>query len=80
LSITNTCLDFRAGAGKSYVPGEINSIASKYGRTVIGLAPTHMAKSELVAKGYKSCDTVKDFLFKLCNGKVSLQKIAHSHN
>lgn len=64
----------RAGAGKSYVLGEVNNIASKYGYTIVGLAPTHKAKSELIAQGYRSCDTVKGFLFKLHNGIVNLEK------
>lgn len=65
----------RAGTGKSHVLGKVAQIAQSYGVNIIGLAPTHKAKTELVDKGgFSSCDTVKGFLFKLYNGKTYLPK------
>ena len=64
----------RAGAGKSYVLGKVNRIATMSGINVIGLAPTHKAKLGLAECGYESVDTVKGMLFKLANGRFSLPK------
>ena len=52
----------RAGAGKSYVLGKFASIAESCGRgKIIGLAPTHKAKTGLDAIGYRDTDTIKGF-------------------
>ena len=64
----------RAGTGKSHVLGKLASIASYSRVNVIGLAPTHKAKQELERVGYKSCDTIKGFLFKLHNNRADLPK------
>jgi Ti-type conjugative transfer relaxase TraA len=64
----------RAGSGKSYVLGKVCSIAESTGVNVIGLAPTHKARIELVKVGYEQNDTVKGILFKLANGRFSLPK------
>ncbi|MGV2433297.1 MAG UNVERIFIED_CONTAM: AAA family ATPase [Rickettsiaceae bacterium] len=64
----------RAGTGKSHVLGNLASIANKYGQNVIGLAPTHKAKDELVKVGFHNADTVKGMLFKLYNGRFHLPK------
>ncbi|MEA0971258.1 putative conjugal transfer protein TraH [Candidatus Megaera venefica] len=64
----------RAGTGKSHVLGKLLSIASYSRVNVIGLAPTHKAKQELEQVGYKTCDTIKGFLFKLHNNRADLPK------
>ena len=64
----------RAGTGKSHVLGKLASIASYSRVNVIGLAPTHKAKQELEQVGYKTCDTIKGFLFKLHNNRADLPK------
>ena len=64
----------RAGAGKSYVLGRANKIATMSGVNVIGLTPTHKAKLGLAECGYGQVDTVKGMLFKLANGRFSLPK------
>ena len=64
----------RAGAGKSYVLGTTNRIATMSGVNVIGLAPTHKARLALVECGYERVDTVKGMLFKLANGRFDLPK------
>jgi ATP-dependent exoDNAse (exonuclease V) alpha subunit len=64
----------RAGTGKSHVLGKLASIASNERVNIIGLAPTHKAKQELGRVGYKSCDTIKGFLFKLHNNRADLPK------
>ena len=64
----------RAGTGKSYVLGNVATLAAYSGVNIIGLAPTHKAKSELEKVGYNTCDTIKGFLFKLHNSRVDLQK------
>jgi Ti-type conjugative transfer relaxase TraA len=64
----------RAGTGKSHVLGKLGEIAEKGGVNVIGLAPTHKAKGELVSRGYEQNDTVKGMLFKLHNGRFDLPK------
>ena len=62
----------RAGVGKSYVLGKVNSIASSSGTNVIGVAPTHRAKMELESCGFERVDTIKGMLFKLANGRFDL--------
>ncbi|MDA9163616.1 AAA family ATPase [Rickettsiaceae bacterium] len=64
----------RAGTGKSYVLGKVSSIAKGAGLNVIGLAPTHKARSELASRGYEQNDTIKGMLFKLNNGRFELPK------
>ena len=65
----------RAGAGKSYVLGKFASIAGSCGRgKIIGLAPTHKAKTGLDAIGYRDTDTIKGFLFKLYNGRREVSR------
>ncbi|SPR02255.1 conjugal transfer protein TraA [Orientia tsutsugamushi] len=64
----------RAGTGKSHVLGTVGELVTKRGQHVIGLAPTHKAVSGLGIRGYQDRDTVKGFLFKLYNGKVTLKK------
>ena len=64
----------RAGAGKSYVLGKANKVATMSGVNVIGLAPTHKAKLGLAECGYGRVDTVKGMLFKLANGRFYLPK------
>ena len=70
----NRLLKGRAGTGKSYVLGKVASIANYSRVNVVGLAPTHKAKQELERVGYKNCDTIKGFLFKLYNNKADLPK------
>lgn len=64
----------RAGTGKSYVLGKVATLAEYSGINIIALAPTHKAKAELEKVGYRNCDTVKGFLFKLYNSRADLQK------
>ena len=64
----------RAGTGKSYVLGKLASISNASGIEVIGLAPTHKAKCALEEVGYKNSYTVKGFLFKLYNNRITLAK------
>lgn len=64
----------RAGTGKSYVLGKVASVANGVGVNVVGLAPTHKARSELAKVGYEQNDTVKGMLFKLNNGRFELPK------
>ena len=64
----------RAGTGKSHVLGKLASIASNEKVNIIGLAPTHKAKQELERVGYRACDTIKGFLFKLHNNRADLPK------
>lgn len=67
----------RAGAGKSYVLGKFASIASVYGDAkIIGLAPTHKARTGLDAIGYQDTDTIKGFLFKLYNGRRDVSRLS----
>ena len=67
-------LQGRAGTGKSYVLGKVATLAEYSGINIIALAPTHKAKAELEKVGYRNCDTVKGFLFKLYNSRADLQK------
>ena len=67
-------LQGRAGTGKSYVLGKVCSISESMGVNVIGIAPTHKARTELSKVGYEQNDTVKGVLFKLHNGRFSLPK------
>ena len=67
-------LQGRAGTGKSYVLGKVCSISESMGVNVIGIAPTHKARTELSKVGYEQNDTVKGMLFKLHNGRFSLPK------
>ena len=61
----------RAGTGKSHVLSKLKSLTE--GRyTVIGLAPTHKAKVVLESVGYENTDTVKGFLFKYKNNRVTV--------
>ncbi len=62
----------RAGTGKSYVLGKVATISQASGVEVIGLAPTHKAKCALEEVGYKNSYTVKGFLFKLYNNRITL--------
>jgi Ti-type conjugative transfer relaxase TraA len=64
-------LQGRAGTGKSHVLGVLNDLI-KDDRAVIGLAPTHRAAMELKSQGYANVDTVKGFLFKYMNSRVSV--------
>ena len=64
----------RAGTGKSYVLGKVASVADGVGVNVVGLAPTHKARSELAKVGYEQNDTVKGMLFKLNNGRFELPR------
>jgi len=64
----------RAGTGKSHVLGKVASIAKAAGINVIGVAPTHKARTELAAVGYEQNDTVKGMLFGLANGRFDLPK------
>jgi len=64
----------RAGTGKSHILAAAHDVVSTQGKEVVGLAPTHKAVSELRNKGYQDCNTVKGFLFKLYNGKATLEK------
>ncbi|MCA0254640.1 MAG: AAA family ATPase, partial [Proteobacteria bacterium] len=64
----------RAGTGKSHVLGKVASIAEAAGLNVIGLAPTHKARTELAARGYANNDTVKGMLFKHYNGMFEVPK------
>lgn len=64
----------RAGVGKSHVLGKLASIADSSGINVIGVAPTHKARIELVKSGYERVDTVKGMLFKLANARFDLPK------
>jgi Ti-type conjugative transfer relaxase TraA len=64
----------RAGTGKSYVLGKLATISKASGIEVIGLAPTHKAKCSLEEVGYKNSYTVKGFLFKLYNNRITLAK------
>ena len=64
----------RAGTGKSHVLGKLGEIAKEVGVNVIGIAPTHKAKNELVSRGYDQHDTLKGMLFKLHNGRFDLPK------
>jgi Ti-type conjugative transfer relaxase TraA len=64
----------RAGTGKSHVLGKLASIADYSGINVIGVAPTHKARIELVKSGYERVDTVKGMLFKLANARFDLPK------
>ncbi len=67
-------LEGRAGTGKSHVLGKVCSISESMGVNVIGIAPTHKARTELSKVGYEQNDTVKGMLFKLHNGRFSLPK------
>ena len=67
-------LQGRAGTGKSHVLGKVCSISESIGVNVIGIAPTHKARTELAKVGYEQNDTVKGMLFKLHNGRFSLPK------
>ena len=61
----------RAGTGKSHVLSKLKTLTE--GRyTVIGLAPTHKAKVGLENVGYENTDTVKGFLFKYKNNRVTV--------
>ena len=62
----------RAGTGKSYVLGKVAAISQASDIEVIGLAPTHKAKCALEEVGYKNSYTVKGFLFKLYNNRITL--------
>lgn len=64
----------RAGTGKSYVLGKVATISKTIGIEVIGLAPTHKAKCSLEEVGYTNSDTIKGFLFKLYNDRITLAK------
>jgi Ti-type conjugative transfer relaxase TraA len=64
----------RAGTGKSYVLGKVAAISKASDIEVIGLAPTHKAKCALEEVGYKNSYTVKGFLFKLYNNRITLAK------
>ena len=67
-------LQGRAGTGKSYVLGKVATIAQASGINVIGVAPTHKARTELAKCGYEQNDTIKGLLFKLYNNKTELLK------
>jgi len=67
-------LQGRAGTGKSYVLGKVAAIAQAGNINVIGVAPTHKARTELAKCGYEHNDTIKGFLFKLYNSRADLQK------
>lgn len=67
-------LQGRAGTGKSHVLGKVCSISESMGVNVIGIAPTHKARTELAKVGYEQNDTVKGMLFKLHNGRFLLPK------
>lgn len=67
-------LQGRAGTGKSHVLGKVCSISESMGINVIGIAPTHKARTELSKVGYEKNDTVKGMLFKLHNSRFSLPK------
>ena len=67
-------LEGRAGTGKSHVLGKVCSISESMGVNVIGIAPTHKARTELSKVGYEQNDTVKGMLFKLHNGRFSLPR------
>ena len=54
--------------------GKVCSISESMGVNVIGIAPTHKARTELSKVGYEQNDTVKGMLFKLHNGRFSLPK------
>jgi len=60
----------RAGTGKSHMLGVMREVMEEAGVRMIGLAPTHRAKNELIAKGFTHSDTVKGFLFGLKNGRA----------
>jgi Ti-type conjugative transfer relaxase TraA len=62
----------RAGTGKSQILATAYKLVTHHGQNIIGLSPTHKAVSELKSKGYQQCYTVKGFLFKLYNGKITL--------
>ena len=64
----------RAGTGKSYVLGKLASISKASGIEIIGLAPTHKAKCALEEVGCSRSYTVKGFLFKLYNNRITLAK------
>ncbi len=64
----------RAGTGKSYVLGRLAKISQASNIEVIGLAPTHKAKCALEEVGYSRSYTVKGFLFKLYNNRITLAK------
>ena len=65
-------LQGRAGTGKSHVLGKVCSISESMGVNVIGIAPTHKARTELSKVGYEQNDTVKGMLFKLHNGPAGV--------
>ncbi len=62
----------RAGTGKSQILATAYKLVTYHGQNIIGLSPTNKAVSELKSKGYQQCYTVKGFLFKLYNGKITL--------
>jgi ATP-dependent exoDNAse (exonuclease V) alpha subunit len=62
----------RAGTGKSQILATAYKLVTNHGQNIIGLSSTHKVVSELKSKGYQQCYTVKGFLFKLYNGKITL--------
>jgi Ti-type conjugative transfer relaxase TraA len=67
-----TILRGRAGTGKSQILATAYKLVTHHGQNIIGLSPTHKGVSELKSKGYQQCYTVKGFLFKLHNGRITL--------